>query len=173
MAKSDWFGTVTVNDTAAARTAFLKVEQLLTSLEPACIDRPLSAAHFTDVDVQINLHHSSGIAKLSIDLHYAAGGGGMFYPMGYEEYYQLRDEPPVEQDALDDLSAVLVSAFIIEESYWRGRVIRTVVTQIEPGDRATGSSTSGWLLPPKAFIPARILVTQSHRYSYGGQRPTG
>lgn len=171
VAKSDWFSTVTVDDTAAAAAAFMKVEQLLTGLQPTSIDRSRSTANFTNGDVQINLHHTSGIAMLAIDLHYDSDGGGMFNVMGFEEYYQLRGEPPVEQDALDDLIAVLVNDYTVDDTYWRGRKIRTVVTQIEPGERSTGSSYSGWLLPARWFIPHRKLTTHSHRYSYGGQRP--
>lgn len=170
--RSDWFGTIIVDDTATATASFAKVEQLLASLQPVSLDRSRSTASFTETGVQITLHHVSGLDMLTVDLHYSAATGGMFYPLGFEEYYRLRDHPPVEDDALDDLRTVLRSAFDVEETSWKGRKIRTLVTQVEPGERSSGLSVSGWLLPPRWILPQRQLTVQHHRYSYGIQPPT-
>ena len=163
---SNWFATVTTDSSEAATAAFEKVEQLLTGLQPVSLDPARSTADFTLTNAQVDLHHISGLDMLAISVNYSADGGGMFNPMGFEEYYRLRDDPPIEQEVLDDLSIVLTSAFNVEDTYWKGRKIRTVVTQIEPGERSSGSSVSGWLLPPRWFLPRSQLTTQTQRFSY-------
>lgn len=169
---SDWLGSVTVADSSAfARAAFEKLDRLLFALQPAALDRLRSTARFDDTSAQIVLHHVSGKDWLGVDLHYSEDLGGMFNPLGYEEYYQLRGDPPVEQDALDDLAVVLTSAYTIEETWWRGRRIRTVVKQTSGGEEV-GVSVSGWpLLPPRWLLPANQLSVRRDSLSYGG-RPT-
>lgn len=91
----------------------------------------------------------------------------MMHVGGYDEYYRLRGEPPVEQDALDDLTTVLTSTYVITDTWWKGRVIRTVVTVRNAKGKDAGITTSGWLLPPRWVLPRRQLTTQSRTVSYG------
>lgn len=164
--QSDWFATVTTDGSEAATAAFDKVEQLLTRLQPVSLEPSRSTASFTETSAQVDLHHVSGLDMLTISVNYRADGGGMFNPLGFEEYYRLRDDPPIEQDVLNDLSTVLASAWNVEDTYWKERKIRTVVTQIEPGELSSGGSISGWLLPPRWFLPRSQLTTRSQRFSY-------
>lgn len=166
---SDWFGKVNMDVTDPSRAAFSHVDQLLSSLQPAAIQRDRSTATVTAAGIQIVITHATD-PRMTIDLHYNADSGGMIHPGGSEEYYRLRDEPPVERDALDDLTTVLTSTYLIEETWWRGRHIRTVVAvkNAEGEDKAT--STSGWLLPPRWIIPRNRLTTQSRTASFGCRR---
>lgn len=168
-AHSDWLGSVTVTDSASARAALEKLDRLLSTLQPAALDRLRSTARFDDSSVQINLHHISRKDWLGVDLHYSEALGGMFNPLGHEEYYQLRGDPPVEQDALDDLAVVLTSTYAIEETWWKGQHIRTVVKQTSGGEEI-GVSVSGWpLLPPKWLLPRDQLSVRRDSLSYGGR----
>lgn len=165
---SDWFGTVSLADTAFASAAFEKVDQVLDALQPTELDQLRSFAGFADAHVQINLHHISGRDWSDVDLHYTEDSGGMFNPLGHEEYYRLAGEPAVEQDALDDLTVVLTSIYTSEETWWRGRRIRTVVRQTNGGEDL-GTSVAGWpLLPPRWLLPRDQLTTRRHTLSYGG-----
>ncbi|GAB2591535.1 hypothetical protein [Microlunatus antarcticus] len=168
-AHSDWLGSVTVADSAFARAAFEKLDRLLTALQPAALDRLRSIARFDDTSAQIDLHHVSGKDWLDVDLHYSEDLGGMFNPLGHEEYYQLRGDLSVEQDALDDLAVLLTSTYAIEETWWRGRHIRTVVKQTSGGEEI-GVSVSGWpLLPPKWLLLPNQLTVRRDSLSYGGR----
>jgi hypothetical protein len=92
----------------------------------------------------------------------------MFHLLGFEEYYQLRDGPPVEQDALEDLATMLTSTYEIEETRRRGHLIRTTVRTEEGGHG--GTSVSGWLLPPRWVLPSRQLASRTRTVSYGAGR---
>ena len=166
--QSDWFATVTTDGSRTAAEAFAKVEQLLARLQAASLDSTRSTASFTKESAQVDLHHDSGLDMLTVSASYSADHGGMSHPLGFEEYYRLRDEPPIEQDVLEDLGTVIASGFDVEETYRKGRRIRRVVTQVEPGERSSGSSVSGWLLPPRWFLPQSQLITRRNRYSYTG-----
>lgn len=170
---SHWFASVTTDASNAAAAAFEKVEELLTRVEPASLNSAASTASFAEGNAQVDLHHDSGLDMLTISVNYGSGTGGMFHPLGFEEYYRLRGDPPIEQDVLDDLETVLTSAFDVEETYWKGRKIRTVVTQVEPGERSSGSSVSGWLLPPRWLLPRGQISSRRQRYSYCVPAPGG
>lgn len=163
---SDWFGQVSVDATDSSRAAFDKVEKLLTGLQPAAAQRARSTAAFTAAGVQIVISHMTD-PKMTIELNFDADGGGMFHPGGFEEYYRLRGEPPVEQDALDNLTATLTNTYVIEDTRWKGRVIRTKVTTQDSGGEHTGTSVSGWLLPPRWVLPRNHVTTQSRTVSFG------
>lgn len=163
---SEWFQHATVDDTDSSRAAFVKVEQLLTGLQPLAMDRVQSTAVSSAAGIEIVIRHVSD-PELTIDLNYAADGGGMMHVGGYDEYYRLRGEPPVEQDALDDLTTILTSTYVITDTWWKGRVIRTVVTVHNAKGEDGGITVSGWLLPPRWILPRRQLTTQSRTVSYG------
>lgn len=170
--RSRWFAELTVAETAFARTAHEKVERLLASVRPTELDRSRSTASLGASEVRIDLHHAGGARRFGIQLHYSQDLGGMVNPMGFEEYYQLRGSPSVEQDALDDLAVVLASTYAVEETWWRERCVRTVITQTYGGDEL-GGSVSGWpLLPPRWLLPRSQLTVRRDSVSYGGQPPT-
>lgn len=164
-AHSKWFATVDMDAAESSRASFVKVERLLSMLQPSAIDRDRSTAAFTEAGVQLLIEHDID-PTLKIDLHYTCSSGGMFSPLGFEEYYQLRGEPPVEQDALEDLAGVLTRTYSIEETPWRGRVIRTTVRAYEPGGEHVGTSVSGWLVPPRWVLPHQQLVVHTRTVSY-------
>lgn len=165
---SEWLGSVSVAGSAFARAAFEKLDRLLDALQPRQLDRLRSTARFDDTSVQIDLHHVSGNDRLSVDLGYSEDLGGMFGPLGHEEYYQLRGDPPVEQDVLDDLALVLTSSYAVEETWWRGRRLRTVVRQVSGGEEV-GVSVSGWpLLAPRWLIKRESTSTRRESFTYGG-----
>jgi hypothetical protein len=165
LVQSQWFGTVSMDANESSTASFSKVERLLSMLQPSAMDGDRSTADFTTAGVQLLIEHVSDPAG-KIDLHYTSSDGGMFHPLGFEEYYQLRGEPSVEQDALDDLAVVLASSYAIEGTRWRGRVIRRTVRADRPGGEHGGTSVSGWLIPPRWLLPRRQLVSRSRTVSY-------
>lgn len=165
--QSRWFATVSVDSAQSSRASFAKVERLLWMLQPSAMDRDRSTADFTEAGAQLLIEHVSDPA-LKIDLNYTGSGGGMFSPLGFGEYYQLRGEPPVEQDALEDLVRVLTRTYSVEETMWRGRLIRTTVKAYEQGGEHVGTSVSGWLLP-RWVLPHQQLVIHTRTVSYGAR----
>jgi hypothetical protein len=167
--QSDWFATVNVDAAVSPRASFARVEQLLNKLQPSAMDCARSTATFAETGVDVRIKHVDA-PGLEIDLHYTADGGGMFHPLGFEEYYRLHNEPPVEQDALEDLATMLTSTYTIEETRWRGRLVRTTVTADDPDSEHGGTMVSGWLLPPRWFLPRNQLLIRSRTVSYGVDR---
>jgi hypothetical protein len=169
---SDWFATVSVAETPFARAAFERVERLLGVLQPVELDRVRSTAGFGDAHVQLDLRHVSALRRADLVLHCTEDLGGLVNPLGYEEYDRpRRGGPPVEQDALDDLAVALTSTYSILETWWRGRRVRTVVTQTHEGEDL-GTSVSGWLLlPPRWLLNRDQLTTRRRTVSYGGHQP--
>lgn len=165
--QSKWFATVNMDAAESSRASFAKVERLLSMLQPSAIDRDRSTAGFTEGGgVQLLIEHVRE-SRLKIDLNYTCSGGGMFSPLGFEEYYQLRGEPPIEQGALEDLAGVLTRTYSIEETPWRGRVIRTTVRAYESDGEHVGTSISGWLVPLRWIFPHQQLVVHTRAASYG------
>lgn len=78
---SDWFGHVSMDVTDSSGAAFSHVDQLLTGLQPAAIQRDRSTAAVTAAGIQVVISHATD-PKMTIDLHYNADGGGMFHPAG-------------------------------------------------------------------------------------------
>ena len=114
-----------------------------------------------DGTLVIELRHANNAAA---DIIYRGGSGAgmLWWAGGAEEYYgDYGEDGPLERVLVSDLTERLGATWQVEETFWRGKRVRRVV-------REAGSIyVSGWLLPPRWFIPRRRLQVTTRTTSFG------
>lgn len=167
---SDWFGRISMKGAAVtAPPVFHQLEELLSRLRPAALQVESSSVELWPEGVKAQMVHRNQLMA-GIEFGCAPEGGDIMSLVGLEEYYgNYGTDGPLSKVMLEDLARLLSSNYRVDETWWRGRMIRRVVRGPHMSGGGEIESHQGWLIAPTWLMRKRNLSRRSFTVSYNCQ----
>lgn len=156
--QSRWFGELHLDPSSSSALTLDDIERVLDSHGPIAVDRATSSADVApgpSAEFQIRC---STEPNLNVNLIQDGDLYVVEHPSGVDEHY---GEPQIDQ-MLQRLAKVLSATYEIEDTFWRGRLVRTIHRQQgvdEPSEEL--EFVLGWLPPP--WWPLRRTRLETRR----------